>query len=525
MPYELDPLTRLITGDLSPASFHPAEPAFHRDFLRQRFHTYRRHFKIQYCSSAEPEFCYQHHEEFAFLELNELPRLSATSPTAADSRTLGLLLADALPRLGLSLPEMQDATCQLIGQQLFLELAAASSLDALPAPKARYFYYHTQLLDEAARLRRDLPERALQCPDAAAVGLFVRHYQQALQNLLTHARAQLDPARWPGYYGPVRDYSPADVYQFQYSELEKLLAYVEQTFPEHLNLATPLSYRRRVQALTDVQIPLAAVLQALHGADDIPARLRELVCDCLSRLLITVQDATLSYQDLLYPRLLLRELHGRLQRGWPLTAQNLAGLLVRYNFNSLAFLGLVTAHLRGEAAAAADDHPADRLPVVLLHLKLYRQLQPATELRYVPTLPPLRTQLISWLKEERDYLRHQVREAITPAGRPAEVARLLTPLSVAQLAQLFRALHEAGVFGDTNHREVFRLLAANFRTPRQEHISEKSLADKFYNAEDSTRQVVQEIARKMRDYLQQASAVGLLWLSDSLPDWLAASAG
>ena len=496
MPHELDLLTRLVVGDLSPASFNLHEPATHRDYLRHRFGTFVRHFKTQYLATHAGEFSYQCHDEFVFQELDELPRLPAGA-AGPEPRTLGLLLADALPRFGIPLPQLQDANCCRIGDQYFLEITATSDFAILSAAKARYFYYHTQLLDEAARLRRVIPSRALQQPDAAAVARYVQQHQRTLQGLLSHVQEQIGPACALGCYGAPREYTPSDVQQMFYVGLEKLLAYFEQIFPEHLNLTAPLTFRRRVQALTDVQTPLSAVLMALHSAEGLPERLSGFVNECLTRLLITVHDTSLSYQDLLYPRLLLRELHGRLQRGWPLTAQTLTCLLVRYNFNSLSFFSFLTAHLRAGAEAAGAS-PADQLAVVLLHLKLYRQLQPATELFYAPVLPPLRTQMISWLKEERDYLTCQVQaqtEGQTSAS--AKPTRILTPLSVAQMAQLLRTLYDAGVFGEANQRDLFRLLATNFRTARQENISGKSLADKYYNAEDSTRQAVEKLVAKM----------------------------
>ena len=507
MPYELDLLTRLVTGDLSPTSFHFPEQPTHHDFLRQRFGTYARHFKIQYCSPVPGEFTYQRHDEFVFLELNDLPGLPAV-PTGPEPRTLGLLLADALPRLGLSLPELQDATCHQVSDHFFLELTAACSLDSLPPAKARYYYYHTQLLDEAARLHRALPACSLLCPDAAAVTRYVQQHQRTLQNLLTHTQQQLEPARRASCYGAPQLYSLAEVHQLLYVEVEKLLAYFEQSFPEHLNLTTPLSYRRRVQALTDVQTPLAAVLLAMHSAEGLPEPLLTPVRDCLSRLLITVQDTSLSYQDLLYPRLLLRELHGRLQRGWLLTPENLGRLLLRYNFNSPEFFRLVKDYVRAEAETeAADGHLADQLPVILRYLTRYRQLQSATEVAYMPLLPPLRTQLLNWLEAERDYLSHLVRATTAPAPAAAsEVARILTPLSVAQMAQLLRTLYDAGVFGQASQRDLFRMLAANFRTARQERISEKSLATNFYNAEDNTRQAVEKLVAKMLQSLRQPTS-------------------
>ena len=150
---------------------------------------------MQYTGGSPGEFHYQHHDKFVFLELDDLPRLPA-GPIGTEPRSLGLLLADALPRFGLTVSEMQNANCHRLGEQYFLEVTAACGFDQLPADKACYFYYHTHLLDEAARLRRTLPERALQRSQPEAVSLCVQHHQHALQHLLRHALNQL-PARYP----------------------------------------------------------------------------------------------------------------------------------------------------------------------------------------------------------------------------------------------------------------------------------------------------------------------------------------
>lgn len=119
----------------------------------------------------------------------------------------------------------------------------------------------------------------------------------------------------------------------------------------------------------------------------------------------------------------------------------------------------------------------------------------------MPTLPPLRTQLINWLEAERKYLSRQAPPA---ASAVQEAPRILTPLSVAQIAQLARLLYDAGVFGQANQRDLFRMLAANFRTARQDRISEKSLADKYYNIEENTRLAVEQVVAKMLSCLRQS---------------------
>lgn len=172
MPSELSFLTRLITGDLSPTAFNLTGPTIHRDFLCQRFGLYVRHYKIQYTDSPTGEFIYQRYDEFLFLELDGLPRLppsSVATVTATAARTLSLLLADTLPRFNLTFSQVQEVGSYQADGLFFLEITASCSFDCLQADKARYFYYHTQLLDEAARLRQVLPDCALQQSDATAI--------------------------------------------------------------------------------------------------------------------------------------------------------------------------------------------------------------------------------------------------------------------------------------------------------------------------------------------------------------------
>ena len=443
---------------------------------------------------------YDTHAEYVFLELDELPAL--TDATAEhDAGLLGRLLGDALPRLGLAPGQVQHAAFRSHQQIVFLEITAADGWARLPPAKARYYYYHTRLHDEAVQLRRRLPVGALKRPDTTAVTFYVRHQQQALHNLLHHCRHQLEPAQRTQLYAAPQAFDLADIYRLCYAKVEKILGFVEQTFPEHLDLTVPLSYSRRIQALADVQTQLSVVQLVVRQMEDLPDRVGEPLQKCLGQLLIVVQDTGVSYQDLLYPRLLLRVLYERLQRGRSLSSLTLFHLLVRYNFNSIAFFDLITEHIQLEIYAAAST--ADRLHTVARYLKIYKQLQSSTALAYAQALPPLREQMVNWLKEERDYLRRQPEPLPPPVNleQLSESARLPTTFSVAQLAFFHRVLHDTGFFRNESQRATFRFISTHYRTPRQEQISEKSVADKYYNVEESTYLAVKEAVGKMMSYL------------------------
>lgn len=101
------------------------------------------------------------------------------------------------------------------------------------------YYYHTRLLDEADRLRRDLPSQALQLHGPATVTLFVRHHYRAIQDLLAYTHRQLESAALTEHRNQGRAYSLNEIHQFIDDELEKLLTYLEQAFPEYLDPTAP----------------------------------------------------------------------------------------------------------------------------------------------------------------------------------------------------------------------------------------------------------------------------------------------
>ncbi|MBK7433504.1 MAG: hypothetical protein IPI66_06060 [Chitinophagaceae bacterium] len=59
-----------------------------------------------------------------------------------------------------------------------------------------------------------------------------------------------------------------------------------------------------------------------------------------------------------------------------------------------------------------------------------------------------------------------------------------TSLSVSHLAMAVKLLVEAKLITNTNSSDLIRMVARNFRTDRQEVISEESLRNKLYSFEN-----------------------------------------
>ncbi|WP_372772354.1 hypothetical protein [Mangrovibacterium sp.] len=61
--------------------------------------------------------------------------------------------------------------------------------------------------------------------------------------------------------------------------------------------------------------------------------------------------------------------------------------------------------------------------------------------------------------------------------------KLNTSLSVAELAYLFKALHEYGIIESKTKTDIYRFVCENFSSKQKDTIQEKSFANKFINPE------------------------------------------
>jgi hypothetical protein len=72
------------------------------------------------------------------------------------------------------------------------------------------------------------------------------------------------------------------------------------------------------------------------------------------------------------------------------------------------------------------------------------------------------------------------------------INKILLGLSVAQISYFVNILMKTGIIKHANQRDVFRMIAENFKTNGTDNISIDSLSSKFYNVETSTKNAIKE---------------------------------
>jgi hypothetical protein len=114
--------------------------------------------------------------------------------------------------------------------------------------------------------------------------------------------------------------------------------------------------------------------------------------------------------------------------------------------------------------------------------------------------------VLKWLKEEIYYLEKiwGSKLAADKKDNSIEQNKMTTQLSVAQLAYLFKIMHETGIISVKSQWDIFRFLQENVSSKRKETISAQSLNNKYYNVESATKASVKDMLLKMLQYINKA---------------------
>ena len=267
---------------------------------------------------------------------------------------------------------------------------------------------------------------------------------------------------------------------------EELLDFMEKSFPEYFDESLKLPEIKRVQMEPGIKRNLKVLQKELLNGE-VDMKLIKIVCRPFEDYLLT--GAEISYHDLSYLLVLQRELISFTKQQYEGNVnEQLCRLLLQLNFNSILFFNYYILQLKEKARNCTAN--TELIAFHSLQLKIINQLPVKTRLVYKPDVPLIREQIGSWLCEELYYLEKQERFLYVEPQSKKELqsneTKVQTSLSVSHLAMAVKLLMEAKLITNTNSSDLIRMVARNFRTDRQEVISEESLRNKLYNFESAT---------------------------------------
>jgi len=316
--------------------------------------------------------------------------------------------------------------------------------------------------------------------------MYYRKHQAILVQLADMVYNYLQPDSTESIYGLTNEVSILDFYKEISRIPEDLVGFIQTSFPEYFDYGLKVPEVKRWLPAPKIKRNLKVIQKELAKLQ-VDVGLIKLACFPIEDYF--KPEVVISYHGLDYLQTLQQELISFTKKKDKANVnEELCRLLLHLNFNSIRFFNYYILQLE-EKAKEYNTIP-NLHKFYSLKLKIINQLMVKTGLAYKPGIPSIREQIGSWICEEIYYLEKQCRILQhMDMGKTDSLSngpKIHTSLSVPHLALAVKLLVESKVITNTNAAELMRLVARNFRTDKQETISEDSLRNKSYSFESST---------------------------------------
>ena len=182
---------------------------------------------------------------------------------------------------------------------------------------------------------------------------------------------------------------------------------------------------------------------------------------------------------------------------------NFIAFAITQNFNSPGFYGYVLDHITKELDN--EDNPFLQKQILEIYLRKYCSGPKRLDVQHTPSLDNVCNLLENWLllgikhckKRQKEYNPSQTKLLQKP---DQDLPKIETSLSVPQLAYFFRILNKAGIITNEVNREMLEIVSKTFKTKKTDNIALESLYNKFFNAEDGTKESVKQVVKQLLKY-------------------------
>ena len=178
--------------------------------------------------------------------------------------------------------------------------------------------------------------------------------------------------------------------------------------------------------------------------------------------------------------------------------------LVYINLNSLGFADFLISEINHEVDQIEQN--VDKIDKLFWFLKMYNQTPVRPSIAYLPKQKSIKDFMIEWLLEEICYL--EKKEQLSGNGTAMTITqeknfKVVTELSVSQVACLIRLLVKTGVIKNKNQKQLIEFYAAYTQSKKQENISFESFRSKFYNIEESSKQDIRDLMIRLLNEIRK----------------------
>jgi hypothetical protein len=279
--------------------------------------------------------------------------------------------------------------------------------------------------------------------------------------------------------------------------IDELLSLIEHRFTSYLSVdeRVPVTYLEVVKK--ELIERFSAIEKRFHGYEAYKPTFQIVKQELETFLSLSPDRHSHIFQEIFYVRDMCLELERLEPVNEATTYSGLDELLINMNFNSKTYISQLTTRLAESINSA--EHTNQKMDGLLFHFKLFKQLHKKKGMIFNPQYADLQKQVFNWFTQEIFYLEKQMHYSIIPLkgftppkSSSEEKTKLLSILSVDQMALILRAADDLKIIMSRSLNNVFKTIVPYLSTPYQENISFDSMRSKSYSAEIRDKEIVTE---------------------------------
>lgn len=331
--------------------------------------------------------------------------------------------------------------------------------------------------------------------DEAAIKCAIKNYHSSLVSLLDQALENKVQVSENAISKPVLDNVISCV--------EELLFLIERRFTSYLGIdeRVPSTYFDLLKKELLKRMPRAA--KKHREQHSIISVLELIIREAEALLNLPTDKHKHTFREMFYLKDLCLELEFLEYSDEATLYTTLDEVLIRMNFNSKTYIYNLTQRIAAHINSV--EQPSERMERLLFDLKSFKQLHKKPGTIFLTQNAVLHKQVDNWFSQEIFYLEKRIHYAIVPlkggeqkaAPRDKEKDKLLSILSVDQMALILRAADDLRIVMARSLNSVFKNIVPFLSTPYQENISYDSMRSKSYSAESRDKEIVTETLQQM----------------------------
>ena len=283
-----------------------------------------------------------------------------------------------------------------------------------------------------------------------------------------------------------------------------MIAFIEQNFASYCILFKSASAGKHAYSINEIAVRFTNCKQSLQQQCNDTVLLNIALSSVENFLELNVINSS-DYPRFLYFRGYIEQLEEMIASSAKTDnlVEKLKQLMLCMNYNKFSFVRYLVKTFEAQVNQCTSAN--EKIEQWFLYRKQLKQLQHLPHYSLFPNSPSLKKMIISHINEEIKFLKTQQVNQNTSLSQNDMLCsqeRLVTCLSVAQLALFVRLMIDLDILQTKNQSALLRRITTFIRTPKTDLISEESLRSKFYTPQNASAKIIKEYLLKMMNSLR-----------------------